>query len=337
MAPELALLLTTSGSTGSPKFVRQSYQNIEANTVSIVEYLGLTPSERAITTLPLNYTFGLSILQSHLYVGASVILTEHTVFEKQFWALLKEKEATSFGGVPYTFQMLDRLRFLRMDLPSLRYVSQAGGALGKELHLKFAQGLQDQGKKLVVMYGATEATARMSYVPPEHTVEKAGSIGVVIPGGRFTLVDTDGSEITQCNKVGELLYYGDNVTLGYAQCREDLAKADERHGCLETGDMAQRDEDGYYYVVGRKKRFLKIYGNRVNLVEVEQLLAQAGYESACVGEDDHLRIYTTSEDTAGAVHFLSEKMGIHPAAFSAEHIDRLPRNEAGKILYSELK
>ena len=334
---ELALLLTTSGSTGSPKFVRQTYRNIEANTSSIVEYLGIDESERAITTLPLNYTFGLSIIQSHLYAGAAVILTEHTIFDKAFWTQFKAQEATSFGGVPYTFQMLDRLRFLRMDLPSLRYVSQAGGALGNVLHEKFAAGLQEKGKRLIVMYGATEATARMSYVPAEHTVEKAGSIGIAIPGGRFSLIDVDGKEIMEPDTVGELVYYGDNVTQGYAECREDLAKGDERHGRLETGDMAKRDTDGYYYVVGRKKRFLKLYGNRVNLVEVEQLLAQAGYEAACAGEDDHMRIYTTSHDTDGAVRFVSEKLGIHAAAFAAIHIAEIPHNESGKVLYSELK
>lgn len=334
---ELALLLTTSGSTGSPKFVRQTYRNIEANTKSIVEYLAIDDTERTITTLPLNYTFGLSIIQTHLYAGASMILTDHTIFDKAFWTLFKEQEATSFGGVPYTFQMLDRLQFLRMNLPSLRYVSQAGGALGSVLHEKFATGLREKGKKLVVMYGATEATARMSYVPAERTIEKAGSIGIAIPGGRFSLVNVDGREIQEPDTVGELVYYGDNVTQGYAECREDLAKGDERHGRLETGDMAKRDADGYYYVVGRKKRFLKLYGNRVNLVEVEQLLAQAGYEAACVGEDDHMRIYTTSRDTEGAVRFVSEKLGIHVAAFTAFHITEIPHNESGKVLYSELK
>ncbi|MGO5115130.1 AMP-binding protein [Candidatus Avoscillospira sp. LCP25S3_F1] len=337
MNVELALLLTTSGSTGSPKFVRQTYRNIEANTRSIVEYLSIDGSERAITTLPFNYTFGLSIVQTHLYAGASVILTDHTIFDKAFWTMVKEQKATSFGGVPYTFQMLDRLRFLRMELPELRYVIQAGGALGRELHEKFATGLQDKGKRLVVMYGATEATARMSYVPAERTIEKAGSIGIAIPGGRFAIIDVNGQEVSEPDTVGELVYYGDNVTMGYAENRDDLAKGDERHGRLETGDMAKRDADGYYYVVGRKKRFLKLYGNRVNLVEVEQLMAQAGYEAACVGEDDHMRIYTTSPDTDGAVRFVSEKLGIHAAAFSAIHIAEIPHNESGKVLYSELK
>ena len=288
---DLAIMLTTSGSTGSPKFVRQSYQNIQSNTESIVNYLEINKDDRAITTMPMNYTYGLSIIQSHLMAGASIVLTELSFFDNGFWKEFKNLEVTNFGAVPYTYQMLDKLHFLRMDLPQLRYITQAGGRLGEELHYKFGLGMREKGKSLVVMYGATEATARMSYVPPELTVEKAGSIGIPIPGGRFELVDVDGSVIEEADKVGELVYYGANVTLGYAECRKDLRKGDERHGRLETGDMAKRDEDGYYFVVGRKKRFLKIYGNRVNLVEIEDLFSQSGYETACVGTDDFSYLY----------------------------------------------
>ena len=337
MDNDLAIMLTTSGSTGSPKFVIQTYKNIQSNTESIVKYLNIFPGDCAITTLPMSYTYGLSIVNSHLMAGAKLILTERTFFDRGFWNFFREKKATTFGAVPYTYQILDRLRFLKMNIPSLRYITQAGGRLGEELHRKFASGMRDRGKALIVMYGATEATARMSYVPADHAVEKAGSIGIPIPGGRFELIDVDGNVITENNKVGELVYYGDNVTPGYAESRDDLAKGDERHGRLETGDMAKRDEDGYYYVVGRKKRFLKIFGNRVNLVEIEELLSKAGYDTACVGEDDHMRIYTTNEDTDGAVNFISEKTGLNREAFTAIYIDEIPHNDSGKVLYSELK
>lgn len=333
---ELAVLITTSGSTGSPKFVRQSYKNIQANTQSIVEYLSIKESDKVITTLPMSYTYGLSIIQSHLMAGAEIVLTEKTFFDRGFWNFFKEKEITTFGAVPYTYQMLDKLRFLRMDLPSLKYVTQAGGRLGDELHYKFASELESKGKSLVVMYGATEATARMSYVPVEKTVEKAGSVGVAIPGGRFELRDVDGREITETNVVGELVYYGDNVCLGYAESRADLNLGDEWKGRLETGDMALKDKDGYYFIVGRKKRFLKIYGNRVNLVEMEELLANNGYECACKGEDDKMFIYTTSNDLLGVVNYISEKTGLNRVAFNAIHIDEIPRNSSGKIMYSEL-
>jgi long-chain acyl-CoA synthetase len=337
MAEDLALLLTTSGSTGSPKLVRQTYKNIDANTASIVEYLNIKPDDRAITTLPMSYTYGLSIIQSHLLAGARIILTGATLMQKEFWRLFKEKGATTFGGVPYTYEALKRLRFLNMNLPSLRYITQAGGKLDKQLHFEYADGLRKQGKQFIVMYGATEATARMSYVPANMSVEKAGSIGIAIPGGRFELVDIDSNIITEPDKVGELVYYGDNVTPGYAESRNDLCKPDEWHGRLETGDMAKRDADGYYYVVGRKKRFLKLYGNRVSLMEVEDLLLQQGYNAVCVGEDDHMRIYTTFTDTGAVLDYISRIMAINSAAFEVIHIDDIPRNSSGKVLYSELK
>ena len=174
MYSELGLLLTTSGSTGSPKFVRQSYQNIRANAESIVAYLELDESERPITTLPMNYTYGLSVINSHLMVGATILLTDYGLMQKEFWKFLKEQEATSFGGVPYTYEMLERLRFFRMDLPSLRTMTQAGGKLSPELHKKFAEYAQEHGRHFVVMYGQTEATARMGYLPYEQSLNKWG-------------------------------------------------------------------------------------------------------------------------------------------------------------------
>ena len=255
MYGELSLLLTTSGSTGSPKFVRQSYTNVIDNAQSIVKYLELDETERPITTLPMNYTYGLSIINSHLLVGATILMTEKGLMQKDFWNFFKEKEATSFGGVPYTYEMLDKLRFYRRNLPSLRTMTQAGGKILPELHEKFAKYAQESGKKFVVMYGQCEATARMGYLPPERAVEKKGSMGVVIPGGKFHLIDVNGNDVNDPFVTGELVYEGKNVTLGYAECGADLAKGDERHGILETGDMAQFDQDGYYYIVGRKKRF----------------------------------------------------------------------------------
>ena len=336
---DLALLLPTSGSTGSPKLVRQTYRNIEANTASIVEYLGITGGERAITTLPMNYTYGLSIINSHLAAGASIILTDKAVMQKEFWQQLKEYGATSFGGVPYTYEMLSRLRFERMNLPSLRYVTQAGGKLSPELHEKFARWAADSGRKFIVMYGQTEATARMAYLPAEKSLEKPGSMGIAIPGGRFSLTDEDGREITEPETAGELVYYGDNVTPGYAECGKDLVKGDGRHGRLETGDMAKFDRDGFFYIVGRKKRFLKIFGNRVNLDETEQLLKSefAGCDFACAGSDDRMDVFMTDgELKVRVLAFLSGKTGLHATAFRVIPIERIPRNESGKIQYSSL-
>ena len=324
---ELALLLTTSGSTGSPKLVRQSYTNIRVNTASIVEYLKLDSSERPITTLPMNYTYGLSIINSHLAVGATILLTEKSIMQREFWNFFTEQGATSFGGVPYTYEMLDKLMFFRRKLPSLRTMTQAGGKILPALHQKFAEYAQREGKNFVVMYGQCEATARMSYLPPERALDKVGSMGIAIPGGRFELVD------------GELVYYGGNVTLGYAECAEDLAKGDERHGRLATGDMARVDEEGFYYIVGRKKRFLKIFGNRVNLDETERLIKGEfrDLDCACGGVDDKMRIFITDQAQVQAVRdFVAEKTHLNFMAFDVQFLATIPKNASGKTLYSEL-
>lgn len=342
MYPELGLLLTTSGSTGSPKFVRQSYTNIQANAESIVEYLQIDETERPITTLPMNYTYGLSIVNSHLLVGATILMTDYTLMEKRFWEFFRENEATSFGGVPYTYEMLKKLRFFRMDLPSLRYMTQAGGKLSPELHKEFAEYAVEYGKKMIVMYGQTEATARMAYLPAERSLEKYGSMGIAIPGGKFTLVDVEGQAIIEPDVTGELIYEGPNVTLGYAECLEDLQKGDERQGKLVTGDMAKMDADGFFYIVGRKKRFLKIYGNRVNLDEVERMLKSnfEAYDFACGGVDDQLYAFVTTEEEevkAKVKKFLAEKTGLNHKAFTVQSIDQIPKNEAGKTLYIKLE
>lgn len=337
---ELGLLLTTSGSTGSPKFVRQSYKNIEVNTRQIAEYLELDQEERPITTLPMNYTYGLSIINSHLLVGAEILLTDKTMMERGFWSFMKEQKATSFGGVPYTYEMLDKLRFFRMDLPDLKTMTQAGGKLIPELHKKFAKYAAEKGKRFIVMYGQCEATARMGYLPADKAVEKCGSMGIAIPGGVFHLIDVNGEAVTKPHVTGELVYEGENVTLGYAECGEDLSKGDERNGLLQTGDMAQFDEDGYYYIVGRRKRFLKIYGNRVNLDEVDRMIKGRfeNLECASAGMDDHMYLFVTDEAYAEQVkEFVVAKTGLNQAAFKVIVVDSIPKNDAGKTLYRELE
>lgn len=337
---DLALLLTTSGSTGSPKFVRQSYGNIRANTASIVDYLALDSAERPITTLPMSYTYGLSIINSHLLVGGTLLVTESSMTQREFWSFFRQAGATSFGGVPYTYEMLDRMRFHRMELPSLRTMTQAGGKLPPALHKKFAEEAQAKGQRFVVMYGQCEATARMGYLPPEKAVEKCGSMGIAIPGGAFHLTDASGRQITTPGTIGELVYTGANVTLGYAEGGTDLAKGDERGGVLQTGDMARFDEDGYYYITGRKKRFLKIYGNRVNLDEVDGLVKEKfpALDYASAGVDDHLYLFITDEGQREAVkEFLVRRTKLNPAAFRVVAIDQIPKNDSGKTLYGELE
>ena len=336
----LAILLSTSGSTGSPKLVRQSYNNIKRNSESIISYLELDSSERAITTLPMNYTYGLSIINTHLLVGACLLLTDKSIIQKEFWNFLCENKATSFGGVPYTYEILNRLHFFNMDLPSLRYFTQAGGKLSAELHEKFAKYAFSNNKKFFVMYGQCEATARMTYLPYSYSIFKIGSIGIAIPGGRIELRDEDNCCITEPEKEGELIYFGDNVTLGYAENLNDLSKGDERNGQLHTGDIAKMDKDGFLYIIGRKKRFLKIYGNRVNLDEIDQLIKNKfnDVDAVSTGRDDHLFIVLTNDKHSTEIRkFVSETIKINISAIKCVIIDSLPQNESGKVLYNVLE
>lgn len=339
--PELALLLTTSGSTGSSKLVRQSYENIESNAQAIVQYLNLTSMERPITTLPMNYTYGLSIIHSHMAVGASVLVSNRNITDRSFWEFFKRENATSFGGVPFTYEMLKKLKFFKMELPSLRTMTQAGGKLSLLLHEEYAQYAVEHGVDFVVMYGQTEATARMAYLPADMALKKIGSIGMAIPGGRFDLIDVNGNCITTSDTVGELIYYGENVSLGYSEGVNDLALGDVNGKRLVTGDMAKFDEDGYYYIVGRKKRFLKIYGNRVNLDELEQII-KGRYEEiecACSGQDDLLEIYIEKkhEDMADEVkNYLIKVTDLNHKAFHVYIVDKIPKTLSGKTEYSRL-
>ena len=335
--PETALLLTTSGSTGTPKFVRLSARNLAANAESIAQYQRITEKDRAITTLPFSYSFGISIVNSHLLRGASLALTEHGVLTREFWDFLRKAEATNFGGVPYTYQMLEKLHFDRMNLPSLRFIAQAGGRLGEHLQEVFGTICLEKGIDFFVMYGQTEATARMSWLPPEHVLDKLGSIGIAIPEGTFEIRDAKDQPIEAANVSGELVYHGENVSQGYATCVSELADPDQNQGTLHTGDVAKRDEDGYFYIVGRMKRFLKMFGNRVNLDELEHIFTQRGYDLACVGHDDHMVIFTTSDNQNELRKAVAEETKLYPKAFEVRKIDKIPHTSSGKVDYQTLE
>lgn len=334
---DVALLLTTSGSTGSPKLVRLSHANLASNAESIAGYLGISGGDRPITTMPMNYSYGLSILNSHFVRGAGVVLSGASVTEAAFWKTLKESKATTFGGVPYIFETLKRLRFERMELPFLRYLTQAGGRLSPALVREYVELGARRGTKFIVMYGQTEATARMSYVPWDQAAEKVGSIGVAIPGGEFWLENDQGGKVQEPGASGELVYRGPNVSLGYASSGEDLALGDVNQGVLRTGDVASFDAHGFYTIVGRKSRFLKVFGNRVGLDELEKIVRDAGFDCACTGRDDLVRVIVTDSAAPSVLAtILPTKTGLHVSAFKISVVDQIPRTEAGKILYAQL-
>jgi acyl-CoA synthetase (AMP-forming)/AMP-acid ligase II len=335
--PDLAIMLTTSGSTGSPKLVRLSLRNLEANAAAIAEYLRLGSGERAVQSLPMHYSYGLSVLNSHLLAGGTMVLTPHSFMRPEFWRDADGEGATSFAGVPYMYETLHRLRFDPSRHPSIRTFTQAGGALRKELIAHFHAAATRAGARLVVMYGQTEATARISYVPPERLGEKVGAIGIAIPGGRLRLEPLDGTE----GAASEMVYEGPNVMLGYAESPADLAAGDVQQGVLRTGDLGTVDRDGYFTVVGRIKRFAKLFGRRVSLEDVERELESAfpvRVIATDAGEKLNLHVATDGavRDEELIAH-LARFLAVPPVAIAVRRLTELPLTASGKKNYKAVE
>ncbi len=331
LGPELALLLSTSGSTGSPKLVRLSLANLVANAQSIAQYLSLGPGDRALTVLPPFYSYGLSVINSHLQAGATVVLRDLSVLTPDFAATVRDHRVTSLSGVPYTYQMLLRTGTLKGDLPALNTLTQAGGRLDERLASQVAQLSRDKGWRFFMMYGQTEATARISYVPFDRLEEKLGSIGWAIPGGHL---DLDGA-------TSELVYSGPNVMLGYALRQQDLALGNVLGGVLRTGDLAERDADGCFRIVGRLNRFIKLTGNRMGLDDLEgQLQQHFALPIMVSGRDERLVVWMegASEDLVDAARkWLNTQYGVHHSLVRLRAVEQLPLLNTGKRDYQALK
>ncbi|MEU9236037.1 AMP-binding protein [Streptomyces subrutilus] len=334
--PDLALLLSTSGSTGSPKLVRLSHENLQANAESIAEYLEIRDTDRAATTLPMHYCYGLSVIHSHLLRGGALILTGLSVADRCFWELFRAARGTTFAGVPYTFDLLDRVGFDAMELPDLRYVTQAGGRFAPERVRHYAALGRAAGWQLVAMYGQTEATARMAYLPPALAETRPEAAGVPIPGGSFRLeplADWPGEG------VGELVYTGPNVMLGYAHAPDDLALG-RTVDDLYTGDIARRAPDGLYEIVGRRSRFAKILGLRIDPAQVETVLARHGVTALCTADDDVLAIAALGAGAADARRIrglVTGACGLPAHAVRVHLAADLPRLPTGKPDYRAVR
>jgi acyl-coenzyme A synthetase/AMP-(fatty) acid ligase len=287
----------------------------------------------------MQYTMGLNVINSHLYAGATVLLIEANLMSPKYWSFIKEQKGSNFTGVPFSYEILNRLRFQRMDLPNLTTLAEGGGKLSDTLFTAFANYAVEKGKRFFATFGTTETSARLAFLPPEQAATHIGSIGHAIPEGKLILVDENGHEITEADVEGELRYEGPNVTMGYGTCVEDLTKGDEFCGVYETGDLAKRDADGFFYIVGRKKRFLKLFGLRVSLDQSERIISEHfGIECACTGDDTKMKIYITKPEQKEEVKSLiSNKTGLISNSFEVIIVDAIPRFESGKINYRELK
>lgn len=337
--PKLSVLLSTSGTTGAPKLVRLSDEGLLAGARAIVEYLGITHADRAITALPFHYSYGMSVVHSQMLAGAPIVLTDHSVTEPGFWQMARDAGATSVALVPTQIESMIADGWRMTSMPSVRYITQAGGRLDPDLIRKFAGQARDEGWKLVIMYGQTEAGPRISYLPPEDVLDNVGCIGRPIPGGRLCLVDKNGAEIQETGTTGELVFEGPSVMQGYAENRSELAKP-EGPKVLHTGDLAERTESGYFRLVGRKSRFLKLHGLRIGLDEAEVRFREEGFRVFATGSDEIGLFLFLQGGTKSDAKTFAKKVALEfnlPEAFVAvETIRDVPMLASGKVDYRAL-
>jgi long-chain acyl-CoA synthetase len=333
--PDLSLLLPTSGSTGNPKLVRLTQANLRANAAAIAKYLNLSPAEIAIESLPIHYSYGLSIVNSHLHAGGTIVLTPHSFMRPEFWEDVTNYRCTSFAGVPYMYETLHRLKFDLSKYPQLKTITQAGGGLRADIKESFATQAIAHDRQFFVMYGQTEATARIAYVPPARLIDKLGSIGMAIPDGELTL-----SPVAESEGLFELVYRGANVMMGYAESAASLALGDELNGVLKTGDLARVDEEGFFFINGRLKRFAKLFGKRVSLDDIEtDVEVTFNCRAAAIESAKGISIFVVSTnefDLKSIKLHIASKLSVTPTAIAVSELEALPMTSSGKKDYKAL-
>ena len=337
---QLSLLLPTSGSTGNPKLVRHTYNNLIASATNVAKAFRLNGSERAMLVLPMYFTQGLSVLCSYMYAGAFVYLTDAALSSRDFWDAMKNEEITAFSGVPYSYEILDKLRFYTVKLPHLVSLNQGGGRLSERVWDKLVSFAAESRKRFYATYGSTETTARMSLLAPELAIKKRCSIGKPFEEYEMWLEDESGRKITESNIIGELVFKGANVMMGYAESCPDLSKGDEYGGVYKTGDIAYKDEEGFYYITGRMSRFVKVFGLRINMDEVERMvISEFGDGFICTGSDEQLVICTTHKeaDSKAITLFLRDRLQINISAFRVIFLDKILKKPSGKTDYATIK
>ena len=335
---DLALCLATSGCTGSPKLVQLAGAAVDANARGIATALGITPDDRAVTCLPLHYAYGLSLLTSHLVAGASIVVTSANVMDAAFWPLVREHAVTALAGVPFTYELLEKLRLSRVIPPAVGIMTQAGGKLPEDVALRVHAFMAERGGRFHMMYGQTEATARITVMPHDCLPARVGCVGRAIPGGTLEIHD-DGGTVLPHGLIGEVVYRGPNVMLGYATTRCDLALGDTMAGTLRTGDLGQLDADGGLRITGRLKRIGKLFGVRIDLDVVENLAARDA-PAAVIEGADRLVVFSAGNDSVDLARLgarLAARLRVQQRNIDVRRVTTLPRTASGKIDYSALR
>jgi acyl-CoA synthetase (AMP-forming)/AMP-acid ligase II len=335
--PALQLLLSTSGTTGSQKYVRLSRSAIVANARQIAKALAIGEHSTGIAHLPLHYSYGLSVVTSHLATGGRVYLVNDSITSPSFWSKTGAVGGSHFPGVPFHYVALARLGASLIP-DSVKVFTQAGGALDARVQTKIHDWADKRDGRFFVMYGQTEASPRMTTLQHADFSRKAGSVGVALPGGRVSIIDEKGAPLA-AHSIGAVVYDGPNVMLGYAMSRSDLSKGDELKGRLETGDLGRVDSDGFLFLTGRAKRFAKIAGYRLGLDEIEQELF-AVCSVACLDLGEKIAVVHEQDSEIALktrIRELAADYKIPISSFSLLRIAQIPRGASGKIDYAQLK
>ena len=336
---DLAVLLSTSGSTGGSKFVRLTRGNLEANAASIAETLDIRDHDVAAGHLPIHYSYGLSVVLSHLSRGAEVVLTSLGLMDRPFWSLMNDFNISHFPGVPFHYETLLRLGLRRIGLPSLRVMTQAGGHLAVDARWKLYEYMHSRGGRFHVMYGQTEASPRIATLAHSDFPKHPGSVGTAVPRGRIVIRDENGV-VLPSRVEGNVWFEGPNVMMGYAETAQDMARGDDRNGVLETGDIGWLSDDGHLTITGRSKRVGKVYGLRVNLDEIERVMSALHSPVAAVqGRDKIVLLVATTDGVVDASPFRDEfakRFTLPLTAIEVRSIDHIPITSRGKTDYQAL-
>ena len=335
---DLSVLLSTSGSMGSIKFVKLSRKNLKINTDSIINYLKINNKDSTITNLPISYSYMISIINTHLEVGGSIIISKYSLIEKKFWKILKNSKITSFNGVPYTYEMLIRIGIKNIKINSLKYLTQAGGKLEKNKLKEIINFCKKHNLKFFSMYGQTEASPRISYLKPEFSEKKIGSIGKGLSGNKIYIINDTGKKILKPYVEGEIICEGKNVFMGYSKNYNDLNRPNEKNYTLKTGDLGFFDKDGFFFITSRISRITKIFGNRIDLGDLESLMKQKGYKVVCLSDNKIIFIFIEKKyNKTNLINTISQITNLNISSFKLIKLKYFPRTSNNKVSYSELK
>ncbi len=336
--PDLGVLLGTSGSTGRPKLVRLSRRAVKANAGAIAEALAIGTDSVAVTALPLFYSYGLSVLTSHLVAGAAVVIADGDITGRAFWSAVDAHGITSLSLVPSQFEILRRMRWQPGRYGRVQSMTVSGGRLRDETALHFDAGLREHGGRLFIMYGQTEAGSRIAVLPPRLLARKLGSVGPTIRGVRVSIRLPDGAETEEPHRTGEVVCRGPSVMMGYADDAFQLSEPDALNGTLRTGDLGRLDEDGCLWLSGRINRIGKVFGIRVDLDAVERMLAAAG-PVAATAADDTIRVWVESDGGNGLelARGVADRLRVHRSGVDVRFVDELPTLPNGKTDYGALE